>query len=381
MRTLFGFLLALLIGSTAFATHLIGGYIRTSSVSGQANAQQITVTMYYNLLEGANAANAAQTLSLCLGDGNTVMISRTSSQTMTSNGIAAALSIDQYTTTHAYSGPGVYQLGVVALSRNENIRNINDGQSVNKSFAVRTTVQVGLANQTPVLTWPSTGLIVALNQPVALPIAATDADGDSLSYGLALPLSNLEPDAAPAKFCASFSAVKGYQFPNDVQRVGTYRLNPRTGQLNWNVPVEQGRYSVAIVVSEWRAGALISQTQQEITLLVVDRGGTAVTPPAYEPTQLTTITAVAIDHAGLQVSVSPNPVANGLLHVELVTAFPKPATLELVDSQGRVYRSVELKQPVETRRHTFDVSNVPAGLYLIRAESNGQQVVRKVVKP
>lgn len=337
--------------------------------------------MYYNLVEGAAAANAAQTISVCFGDGNTAQVSRTSSQTVTGNALSPAVTVNEYTVTHLYNGAGVYSIKASVINRNDNIRNINNGQSLNLSFAIQTTVQVGLANQTPVLALPVSGLLVALNQPLSLSLAATDADGDSLSYGMGLPMSSLEPGSEPTRFCNSFSVVAGYQFPNDVKQVGTYRLNPQTGQLNWNIPTEQGRYSAVILVSEWRAGVLISQTQQEFMLLVIDRGGTPVTPPAYEPAQLATITATAIDQVKLQLTVSPNPMASGLIQVELTAAWPKPATLELLDSQGRIHRSVELKQAAETRRHAFDVSSLPAGLYLIRAESNGQQVVKKVVKP
>lgn len=381
MRTLSGFLLALLMGPTAFATHILGGYIRTIPVPGQASTQRITVSMYYNLSEGTAAANAAQTISVCFGDGNTAQVSRTSSQTITGNALSPVVSVNEYTVTHLYNGAGVYSIKASVTNRNENIRNISNGQPGNLSFAIQTTVQVGLANQTPVLTFPVTGLLVALNQPLALSLAATDADGDSLSYGLGLPMSSLESGSEPTRFCGSFSVVTGYQFPNDVRQVGTYRLNPRTGQLNWNVPIEQGRYSAVILVSEWRDGVLISQTQQEFMLIVIDRGGTPVPPPAYEPAQLATITATTIDHVGLQLNVSPNPVASGLLQVELMTALPKAVTLELLDSQGRIHRSVDLKQAVEMQRHAFDISNLPAGLYLIRAGSNGQQVVKKVVKP
>ncbi|MEZ0608361.1 T9SS type A sorting domain-containing protein [Fibrella sp. WM1] len=384
MRTLYGFLVALLVGPAAFATHILGGYIRTVPVPGQASTQRITVTMYYNRVEGAAPADVAQTLPVCFGDGSAVDIYRTSSQRITTSDVAGIISMDQYTVTHTYSGPGVYQLRASTSNRNNNIRNINNGQSSSLNFAIQAIVQVGIANQMPVLAFPVSGLVVALNQPVSLSLAATDADCDSLSYGLAVPTSSLEPGSEPTRFCSSFSVVTGYQFPNDVRKVGAYRLNPRTGQLNWNVPIEQGRYSAVILVFEWRAGVLISQAQQELMLIVIDRGGTPVPPPAYEPARLeplNTITALSVDAVNLDLRVAPNPVTNGLVQIELMTALPKPVTLALLDSQGRVYQSVELKQAAEIRRHAFDISGLAAGTYLIRAESNGQQVVKKVVKP
>lgn len=77
-----------------------------------------------------------------------------------------------------------------------------------------------------------------MNQRVSLNLRATTADGDSLSY--TLPLTGPSPDGATADFCPQFTPISQYQFPNDVNQKGIYRLNPKTGLLNWDVPTEQG---------------------------------------------------------------------------------------------------------------------------------------------
>lgn len=381
MRFLSCLLVWLAFAPAAFATHIIGGYVRAVPVAGQANTYRVTVTMYYDMVNGTAAATAAQTIAVCFGDGQAFEnISRTSSQPLQPLG-GLPMSLSEYATTHTYSGPGVYTLQAAAINRNENIRNINGDKSTGQTFTLRTVVQVGINNQTPQLSLPTSLSTVALSQRVLLSLAGTDPEGDSLSYALTLPLTSAVPTEGSTKFCASVSAVTGYQYPNDVSRVGTFRLNARTGQLDWTVPIEQGRFSVAIQVSEWRNGALISQTQHEIMLVIIDRGGTPTTPPAYEPAQTTLITATSpLDRDALQLTVSPNPVSAGLIQVELKTVQPTPVTLQLLDGQGCLYETIALPPSSTTHRHAFDIGQQPAGLYLIRAESNGQQVVRKVIR-
>jgi hypothetical protein len=158
-------------------------------------------------------------------------------------------------------------------------------------------------------------------------------------------------------------------------------LNGRTGFLTWDVPVLIGQYSVAIVVSEWRSGSLLSQTHQELTLTVVETGGTAIQPPSYEPAQLALITAIrTADLDGLSLLISPNPTTGGLIQVRLLISQAQSATMEVLDSQGRVYKTVYLDHPAKQHQYAFDLDEQPAGLYLIRAKSGGKQVVRKVLK-
>lgn len=212
-------------------------------------------------------------------------------------------------------------------------------------------------------------------------MGATDADGDSLSYALSIPLTSPSPDGATADFCTRFTPISQYQFPNDVNQKGTYRLNPRTGLLNWDVPTEQGQYVAAVLVSEWRNGSLISQTQHDVLITVVDRGGVPVTPPAYEPAQLALITAIADeDEDGLDLFVSPNPVVSEMVQVDFRNIRAEPVTFDLLDNRGRVHKTVFAAQPVKDHRQQFDLAGKPAGLYFIRAESGGRQVVKKILK-
>jgi hypothetical protein len=381
MRCFLCFLALLGAAPAALATHLLGGHISAKPVAGQAFTYGITVTMLADYVSGRAAIEGATVVTVCFGDGNTAEVNRLASNlSFTPNGATALLT---YQTTYTYAGPGTYALRAAFISRNAGVRNTPNSEG--RTLAVQTTlmVSVQLRNATPTFTLPATGFQLPLNQRVDLSLAATDVDGDSLSYRLALPLTSRSADNLPTTLCKEpFLTYPDYQFPNEVKRVGTYRLNARTGQLNWDVPTEIGQYAVAIVVSEWRQGAKISETQFEVNVLVLDRGGSPVTPPAYEPAQLTggglVLATTPPDADELQLSISPNPTAAGYVEVELANTYAAPATLQLLDSRGRTQQTIQLNGLQS--RHSFDLSGQPAGLYFIRAESNGRQVVRKVVK-
>jgi hypothetical protein len=384
MRSLYCFLLLMASSLVSFATHVSGGYIRATPVAGRALTYQITVTMYYDAIAGSGAAQAATSLYVCFGDNsNAEMINRTSVRPFPAE--QGRFTVNEYTTTRTYPGAGVYAIQATAINRNSNTRNIKGGASIEQAFSLNTTIWISAdrQNQTPVVSLPATGLIVGLNQRAALQLGATDADGDSLTFSLAIPLTSSVSDGATAIRCASFTNdIAGYQFPNDVSQKGTYRLNGRTGLLNWDVPTEEGQYAAAILVSEWRAGGLISQTQHEVIITVADRGGAIVTPPAYEPAQSSSL-VTAIPETGaseMVLLVAPNPVTGESAQVEFLAGRSGLTVLELIDSQGRVYETIRLNLPEGRYKHTFDLTGKPAGLYLIRVESGGRQMTRKVLK-
>ncbi len=376
MRPLICLLTLLLTGSASFATHYLGGYIQSARIDRSTLRYKVTVVVYYDARAGGTGAPST-TLSVCFGDqpGTTLLRPTTVQQWAVDKNVSVA----EYSTSYVYAAPGVYTLQATGTNRTAS-RNTGDGE---QPFALQTTVLVqgGTVNTTPVLQLPPAGLEASLRQRVVLNLATTDADNDSLSYALAYPLTTPDVQFTPGGVCETIRPLATYQFPNAVGRAGTYQINARTGLLNWDVPVTAGRYSLAIVVSEWRLGILTSRTQQELVLTVVDKGGTPVAPPPYVPAVQDLITAVAdADPVGLALSISPNPVGSGRVEVVLTSNIARPATLQVLDSRGRVYLSAELGTFLQRHQYQFDMSSQPAGLYLIRAESGGRQVVQKLVK-
>lgn len=377
MRSLYCFLLGLVCSPAAFATHILGGYIRAVPVTGQAYTYQITVTMYFDIVYGRDAASDANALNLCFGDGPVQAVNRTRQLTLP---VDPGVGVHEYVAIHTYNGPGVYQLQATMVNRSTGLRNIGVGGE-GTPFSTKTSLLLSssLPNATPSLVLPSTGIQIAVNQRFAASMAATDPEGDSLSYAIAYPLTSVNTELASQ--CNNLVSVTGYQFPNDVRQVGTYRINAKTGLLTWDIPTEQSRYTVDLTVFEWRNGLLLSQSQQEITLWVVDKGDTPVTPPPYEPAYVGVLTAVD-DSApdDLQLTVSPNPSSSGLVQVSLQNRLGAPAVFSVLDTQGRIHQRIDKSQPIDQQHFQLDISNQPAGLYFIRAESVGRQVTRKVVR-
>ncbi|WP_461065281.1 T9SS type A sorting domain-containing protein [Spirosoma horti] len=373
MKTALTLCLILLSIQISQATHLLGGYIQAKPVAGSAGSYQITAVLYMDEIRGKPAADQATSISVCFGDGSIGIAYRASRLLINDK----STSINSYSAIHTYSGPGIYQLAV-SQSNRTGVKNITnaDGQL----FTLRTTFSITspTANQTPTPGFPQNGFHIEANRKATLLLTATDADGDSLVYGLAKPLTNTSQDQC------SYRPLTSYQFPNDLTKKGTFKINSRTGELVWDAPTEVGYYSVAITLDEYRGGNLISQTVQEIPLIVDDLPGTPGTIPPYEPAFEGAFTGLVTavegrEDVNFHLITFPNPV-DDRLQVVIQTSNPTTATVQLSDANGRKLH--ELSFPRLTRQHeqVISLSSLAPGVYLIQAVVGGRTLVRKVVK-
>jgi hypothetical protein len=353
----------------AHATHLRGGYIRTQSTSANALTQQITLVLYMDELNGRPAADQANNYTICFGDGTSAVVARQSRQLSNNR----TTSINTYQSVHTYAGPGIYTLSVGVVNRTA-VLNIPGADQV--QFALSTTFSVGnTTNQTPVFAFSSDTLTV--NQRATVSLRATDADGDSLVYGLARPLNKTMTEG-----CAALTPVSSFQFPNDLTRQGTFKLNAATGVLTWDLPAQQGIFSVALTVSEYRRGTLISQTQEEITLLVVDRPGTPTTLPAYEPAVLGSSLVTNLPEyrdESILLSAYPNPV-DDQLQVTIQSNQSLPATVQLLNVNGRIIHRLDFGKAARQHEQAISTGGLSPGTYLIRATIGQRTVTQKVLK-
>ena len=74
--------------------------------------------------------------------------------------------------------------------------------------------------------------------------------------------------------------------------------------------------------------------------------------------------------------IFPNPVQNRLT-VELNAVRNQSLNWELADANGKTVREGHLRR---SNHFEIDLNNLPAGVYLLKMLSNGQQITRKVVK-
>ena len=191
-----------------------------------------------------------------------------------------------YTFEHTFPASGTFVVSYIGENRIDGVLNMD--RSVDRSFFISTTIQIdptlGL-NRSPVLTAPAVDR-GAVNQVFLHNPGAYDADGDSLGYslvpcqyeprgvegtvggapctGLAAGTGNNQPVPLPCP---------GYRLPNDpavtpgtpafqvayagppvgVPRApAIFEIDPRTGQITWNSPDENGIYNVAFEIREYR---------------------------------------------------------------------------------------------------------------------------------
>ena len=376
MRTFIILCLTLFGVQVTNATHLLGGYVQVKPVVGSTLTYEISVIAYYYV---SSATSEANSISLCFGDGTTGTLTRQSQQIipLSNNGLSPGINISTYRINHTYAGPNTYTLTTSLYNRTASV-NLTGSATQQEPLALTTTFStISSVNQTPSITIPSTGFEIATNQRLVFPLRATDAEGDSLVYGLAKPLST--PSADPCKP----RLLTGYQFPNDLTHQGTFKLNNRTGDLVWDAPTQQGYYSVAITVGEYRNGVLLSQTLLEIPLIAVDKPGTPAIIPPYEPAiegSVGIVTALTEYHdEDIAFTVFPNPV-DDRLQVIIQTRNSTTATLQLLDSNGRKLHQLSFYRAARQHEQVIGMGSLSPGVYLLRADIDGRSVTRKVVK-
>lgn len=371
MKTFVLFCITLLGIQTARATHLIGGFIQAKPVAG--SGYEITVVLYMNEGSGTSATEFSSSIPICFGDGTNSLITR-QSRVLSSDKM---FSVNTYRVSHTYAGPGVYTL-TSAISNWTPGSNIPNASS--QLFTLRTTFTTNttVLNQTPVPAFPPTGFLVKINQKATLLVNAADTEGDSLVYGLAKPLTS------PLSETCNYGTLPNYQFPNDLTRRGIFTLNSRTGELVWDAPVERGFYTVALYIDEYRNGVLLSQTMHVLTLTVADLPGTPATLPAYVPAIIGTTGLLVTDieayrDEGFQLIAFPTPV-DDRLQVVIQTSNPTTATLQLLNSNGRLLHKLTFDRAARRHEQVIGMGSLTPGLYLIRADIGGRSLVRKVVK-
>lgn len=367
MKTVTLLLCLLLLVGRVHASHLRGGYVQARSISTTALTYEVTVIIYS---ESGAASTGESSLTLCFGDGSTQEVFRQTQQIIP----GGSLSVNTYRVTHTYAGPGTYTL-TTALANRTTARNIT-GSTDQGPLVLTTTFLTGNGtNQTPTLLFPATGFQVATNQRLVFPLKTTDSEGDSLAYSLTRPLSNATNSACTSRPVATF------QYPNDLTRRGIFTVDNRTGNLTWDAPVEQGYYSVAITVGEYRSGILISQTQIEVSLVVVDQPGTPGVIPPYEPARESKLVTALTDYRDEDVTLTvfPNPVEDRL-QVVVQTGNPTTARTQLLDGNGRILHDMTVGRLARRHEQVISMGSLTPGLYMLRAEIGGRTLVRKVVK-
>lgn len=247
-------LLTILIALPASATHNRAGEITYRQISDLTF--EVTITTFTYILSLADRPR----LMVNWGDGSNSFANRLSMTTLPN-----FYRKNVYTTTHTFPGPGVYRIVVQDPNRNYGVANIPN--SVNVVFSVQSTLTINPAigfNSTPVLLNPPYDKAAKGYTFIHNP-AAFDPDGDSLSYKLTV---CTKEDGLP---------IENYTFP---PASDTLYVDPVTGDLVWDAPVDVGIYNVAMEIEEWRNGIKIGAVVRDMQIDVFE---TTNNPPVNEP--------------------------------------------------------------------------------------------------
>lgn len=270
-----GFFLSLYSTKT-YATHLRGGEISIKRISTTSLTYEFTLTIYCDNTSGGGltAWSQQKTAKFCFGDGLGVIIEAPringgGNGEDLGNGVAKGV----YKATYTFAAAADYKVSVAISNRNANVRNMA-GTSDQIPFYVETILKVnpGLGqNSTPILLNPAVDLTAVIGQKFIHNPNAIDVEGDSLAYKL-VPCRKGNQDDCKDRG----TAITGFVQPNEVASASSnFTINPRTGDLVWDVPQEQGLYNCAFIVEEWRNGVLISITVRDMQIEVKDADNAA----------------------------------------------------------------------------------------------------------
>jgi len=130
--------------------------------------------------------------------------------------------------------------------------------------------------------------------------------------------------------------------------------------IHWKTPPAPGRYVFAMEAADFRNGEELSTN----TLLI------ALDVPAVSNVK---------EEEDNNFQFFPNPVAH-TLQLQLSNFQPGAATLTIQNAAGQLLRQEQLELSVQMRQHSVDVSSWPPGVYFLRVQAGGGQVVRRFVK-
>ena len=379
MKKLLTSVLLFCIALPLFATHIKGGEISISPVAGKPLTYDFTVTIYSEI----NRATADQKdVILCFGNGESKAVSR-----INGNGedIGNNVSKNIYKITYTYSGnlPN-YTASVSIANRSSDIRNLTGGGILSSTvpFYIETQFSTAVNNTTPILK-NSVGVIKAkANQKFVYNSQAIDSEGDSLSYRL-IAVRGGNQDKCPS----DGNIITGFRQPNEVNKVGTFKLDAKMGDLVWTAPTEIGTFVSAFVVEEWRKGVKISQTVRDMEIQVVDGDGTITPIPPYEPAGTltgnllipTVILATENTWNEKDLVVYPNPT-NAKMIAQISTNSPSKAVFQLFDITGKLIQTFSQQDSKTIHTQEFDLENLSSGTLILQVEAGNRVFTKKVVK-
>jgi len=223
-----------------YATHIRAAEITSRRVSNVALTYEFTITAFTDTQSPVRFGDGI----INFGDGTEVQLDVQADSFVDGIFLGENNEVEQYIIkiTYTYNSPGVYTISYREPNRNDEIVNINFGNSVQTPFYIESQILIdpfiGL-NSSPVLLVPPIDNAAVGIKFIHNP-GAFDADGDSLSYRFVIPLQDENqqvPNYAdlndPAFYIDPFTFATGNE---GMTGPATLVLDPIVGDLIWDAP-------------------------------------------------------------------------------------------------------------------------------------------------
>ena len=337
MRKIITHIILLLVNiASLHATHNRAGEITFRHLSGLT--YEFTITTYTYKLSQANRSE----LRIEWGD-NTSSIAPLIQRT----DLPDYYYHNVYKLTHTFPGPGIYEILMQDPNRNAGVQNIPN--SVNVVFSIKTTFIINSYtgdNNSPVLLNPPKDR-AALGHIFIHNPSAFDPDGDSLSFNLAI---CSEQNGKP---------IASYAYPNASD---TLYVNPLTGDLVWDSPIDTGKFNIAMNIQEWRKGIKIGNIVRDMQIEVFR---TDNNPPVNPESQSFCVEAGSVIEFNLTTTDADNDFIT-----QLMTGGPFIMTIDtadfVIDSSGRGFST----STFTWQTHCDDVRRLPYQIVLKSEDIN-----------
>jgi hypothetical protein len=318
--------------SPASASHLCGGDIfYTLSPGGNV---QIELHVY-----GASNINGSN-VGMNTGDGGVAVLSLDSIQTLP--GFCCNYRF-VYSGSHVYAQPGSYTLEAELSLRSGDILNIPNPSMQSLCLNAEVVITDMNAANTSVRFTNAQPDVYYVGNTLVHDVDGYDADGDSLTFNLGIPLGN---GCAP---------VNPYSLPFQIGGGNDTCWLDANGTFNFQDPWLMGAHSIVIRCSEWRNGVLMGRVRRDMKLCI----NTLTDVHAHAPAELPLLSMTSV---------------NGVYAFTLATKTP--VAVDVWDTEGRQVRSAQALSTGDE----LDLRALVDGAYVVRSmDATGASRTQRVV--